>query len=182
MKLYRLFPWPEDNHAYIESTGFDYNEIVMRLILGEKLEAIDSSSLVVKRYTKKFPDLMGTGSSEFFVSEKLKLFFEEHIENDRLNFIEIKIKSKTYFLINLLGLRDAMDFEKSDFVSSPNPDVPSKIYDLTVDSSKVKTLDLFRLKQMPAPIFITEELKTLMEENNFTGIRYRQGSQLDKKR
>jgi hypothetical protein len=182
MKLYRLFPWPENNHTYIESTGFDPKEIVMRLILGEKLETIDSSSLVVKRYTKKFPDLMGTGSSEFFVSEKLKLFFEEHIENDRLNFIEIKIKDKAYFLINLVGLRDAMSFENSDYVSSPNPDIPSKIYNLMVNSSKINPLDLFRLKQSPDSIFITEELKILMEENNFTGIRYRQGSRLHKKR
>ncbi len=91
MKIYRIKPYTGDHNAFIESTGFP-KEIVFKNLDGLKLDEIETFKFVIKNKTKQYPDLLGTGSSEFFVTDKLKSILENYVGGQKINFIEFNIE------------------------------------------------------------------------------------------
>ncbi len=124
----------------------------------------------LKNKTKNYPDLLGTGSSEFFVSNQLKTFLENNIKKQRINFLEFTIEKKQYWFLNIVGLRDCMDYENSIYSKYENNE-PDEITNLVIDEEKIDECDIFRLKDNSIPVFITDVLKIKLEEMNFTGIK-----------
>lgn len=171
MKIIRLTPDLDTKFAYIENTGFS-TELVDAIIDGEVISKVDFQKIIIKNVTKKFPDLMGTGSSEFFVTERFKNFLEEKISTQKLRFIEGILHQKKYFLLNIIGLRDCMDYEKSVYTTYKSVSLPHQISKLVVHETKVHHLDLFRLKDKPLHIFISLALKEIMQKENFIGLEY----------
>ncbi|WP_210150138.1 hypothetical protein [Chryseobacterium scophthalmum] len=86
MKIYRIRPYSGDNNVYIESTGFN-KTIVFENLDGEKINEIKTFNFTLKNKTKNYPDLLGTGSSEFFVSNELKTFLEKNITKQKINLL-----------------------------------------------------------------------------------------------
>ncbi|MFC7348464.1 imm11 family protein [Chryseobacterium zhengzhouense] len=169
MKIYRIRPYSGDNNVYIESTGFN-KTIVFENLDGEKINEIKTFNFTLKNKTKNYPDLLGTGSSEFFVSNELKTFLEKNITKQKINFIEFTIGKKQYWFLNIIGLRDCMDYKNSIYSKYEN-NQPDEITNLVIDEKKIDQNDIFRLKDNSIPIFITDSIKIKLEEMNFTGIK-----------
>ncbi|WP_411812465.1 imm11 family protein [Chryseobacterium scophthalmum] len=170
MKIYRMKPDIGDKDAYIQYTGFS-KEIVYENLDGNKIDEINTFDFVVKNKTKKFPDFWGTGSQEFFVSNELKNFLEKNIKKQHINFLEFTIEKKQYWFLNIVGLRDCMDYENSVYSKYENNE-PDEITNLVIDEEKIDEYDIFRLKDNPVKLFVTESLKLKMEELNFSGIEF----------
>lgn len=169
MKIYRIRPYSGENNVYIESTGFS-KAVVFENLDGKKIDEIKTYNFILKNKTKNYPDLLGTGSSEFFVSNQLKTFLENNIKKQRINFIEFTIEKKQYWFLNVVGLRDCMDYENSIYSKYENNE-PDEITNLVIDEEKIDECDIFRLKDNSIPVFITDVLKIKLEEMNFTGIK-----------
>lgn len=169
MKIYRISPYTGNKYAYIQDTGF--REVVRDIIKGIRVEKPEDK-FILKNISKKFPDLMGTGSSELFLSDELKLFFENFIEKQDLNFIPYLINKKQYWLLNIVGLRDCMDYDKSDYSTYNHNGFINEIKNLVVREEKINAFDIFRLKDKPVNIFVTESIKLKMEELKFEGIDF----------
>lgn len=170
MKIYRMKPDIGDKDAYIQYTGFS-KYIVYENLDGNKIDEINTFDFVVKNKTKKFPDFWGTGSQEFFVSNELKNFLEKNIKKQQINFLEFTIEKKQYWFLNIVGLRDCMDYENSVYSKDENNE-PDEITNLVIDEEKIDEYDIFRLKDNPVKLFVTESLKLKMEELNFSGIEF----------
>lgn len=68
-----------------------------------------------------------------------------------------------------MGLKDCMDYEKSVFTKFDNG-MPDAITHLEVDSSIIDDIDLFRIKEKPLFVFVTEKLKARLEL--FSGMEF----------
>ena len=165
-----MIPKTGNKYAYIEDTGFDRN-VVYDIIDGIKIEKSENK-MILKNISKKFPDLLGTGSSELFLSDELKLFFESFIQKQELNFIPYLINKKQYWLLNIVGLRDCMDYDKSDYTTYSHNGFINEIKKLIVREEMIEEFDIFKLKDKPVNIFVTESLKLKIEELNFEGIDF----------
>ena len=137
-----------------------------------KIDSVDLSQKVVKNKTKTWPGLIGTGMTEFFIDDRMKEFLTEHIEHQEINFVKVDIVKHDYWLLNIVGLRDCMDYEQSEFTVYEKVNKPDQITKLVIKEDKVSELDIFRVLDRPEVIFVTEPLKTLMENHGFTGIRF----------
>jgi hypothetical protein len=171
MKIIRLIPDLDTKFAYIENTGFS-TKLLDAIIDGEEIEEVDFQKILVKNVTKEFPDLMGTGSSEFFVTERFKNLLEEKLSKQKIKFIEGVIHKRKYFLLNIIGLRDCMDYEESIFNTYKKVNLPHQITKLVVNENKVEHFDLFRLKDKPIHIFLTLAMKEIMQKEKFRGLDY----------
>ena len=159
-----------NKNAYIQYTGFS-KDIVFENLDGNRIDEINTFNFVVKNKTKKFPDYWGTGSQELFVSSELKTFLEKNILKQQLNFIEFTIEKKQYWFLNIVGLRDCMDYKNSVYSKYENNE-PDEITNLVIDEEKIDEYDIFRLKDNPVKLFVTESIKLKMEELNFEGIDF----------
>lgn len=171
MNLYRIKPYTGTENSYLESTNFNY-DLIDALIDGEEINHINPSVFILKNKTKKLPDLLGTGSSELFISKRLKDLLEEKGLKQKIKYIPVTILEHSYFLLNIIGLRDCMNYSESIFTTFTNHDLPDKITSLIVNMDKIETLDLFRLKDKPIHIFITDKLRKELEEKEITGVHY----------
>jgi len=169
MKIYRIKPYSGENNVYIESTGFS-KATVFENLDGKKIDEIKTDNFILKNKTKNYPDLLGTGSSEFFISNEFKNFLENNIIKQKINFIEFTIGKKQYWFLNIIGLRDCMDYKNSVYSKYEN-DQPDEITNLVIDEKKIDENDIFRLKDNSIPVFITDSIKIKLEEMNFTGIK-----------
>ena len=145
---------------------------------GIKLDSIDVSQLVIKNKTKIFPDLLGTGLTEFLVSERLRDFLIENVKAQEINFVKVKITKFDYWLINIVNLRDCMDYEQSEYTVYKKVNKPDQITNLVVKEDQISELDMFRISDRPEMVFVTESLKKLLEDQGFTGIRFFGGANL----
>lgn len=177
MKIFKLFPYTDDQYAYIAHTGLSF-DIIDRIIDGERIDTLDLSQMVVKNKTKHFPDLIGTGMTEFFVTNQLKNFLIKHVKGHELNFVKVEIATHAYWLLNIIGLRDCMDYERSTYTTYEKFDKPDQITKLVIREDQVSELDIFRISDRPELVFVTESLKSLMESKGFTGIRFFEGTDL----
>ena len=171
MTIYRLFPFTGDNHSYIERTGLSF-DVIDDITDGVKIDGVDVRNMVVKNKTKTFPDLMGTGMTEFFVSERMKTFLTDHVERQDIHFVKVEIQKHDYWLLNIVGLRDCMDYERSQFTVYEKVNKPDHITKLVIREDEVSELDIFRLLDRPEVVFVTEPLKDRMEQQGFTGMRF----------
>ncbi|MGD1842381.1 MAG: imm11 family protein [Thermonemataceae bacterium] len=173
MKVYKISPYTGEKHAYIENTGHSW-DVIDAIIDGERIEehSVDLRKMVLKNKTKLYPDLLGTGSTEYFVSEPLRLFIEQNVKHQPINFIEVTIADKKYWLLNIIGLRNCMDYEQSTYTVYEKVNKPDQITKLVVREDKLYELDLFRLLDRPEIVFVTEPLKKALDKEGFTGIRY----------
>ncbi len=171
MKLYRIFPKPENHQAYLALSGISF-DVMKDLIYGKELKNVDCSKIEIKNKTKKITDFIGSGKSEFFINEKLKELLIKYVKNQELNFLQTNILNKEYWLLNIVGLRDCMDKDKSKFTVFEANGEPDEITNLTVHETQINEYDIFRIKEKPLHIFITEALKEELEKQQVSGLKY----------
>jgi|GEM_PF-1724528 len=179
MKYYEIVPWTgvgKEANAYVDWTQFK-RETVTKLIKGEKINdnEIEFKNIWLKNVSKRFPDLMGTGSSEFFITSKFKELIESMESPENIHFIsgEFTRKPKHYWLVNLLNNVACFDWEKSDYTLYDETLVGRKainsIEKLAIKEEKVNGRNIFRIEEKPVSIYISQKLKDAMEEHGITG-------------
>lgn len=176
MKVFRLDCDIPTDYAYIEYSGFD-STFSHKFWLGEKVSHVDFTEMVVKNVTKTFPNMMW--ESVPFVNKEMKAFLVQHTDVDNLHFIECMIRQKPYYLLNIVGLKDCMDYHRSIFSTFElKPELPDAISYLALHTEQLSECEMFRLKEEPTHIFVTEPLKEKIEAQGFTGVEFIQAEDL----
>lgn len=179
MQYYELKPWTgvgKDANAYIDWTQFK-EETVTKLIKGKKIneDEIKFSSIWLKNVSKRFPDLMGTGSSEYFITDKFKDLILSMESPENIHFIHgvFTRKPKEYWLMNLLNNVECFDWENSEYTIYDEARVGRKaineIEKLAIKEEKVNGRNIFQIAEYPFSIYISQKLKDAMEEHGITG-------------
>lgn len=170
MKIHRIFPANKTQFLYVESTGIS-EDLRDDLILGKVSNQSLDFNLSIKNKSKKYPDFTGVGTSEFFVNKKFKEKIEEYIAPSKVKFINVKVVDQDYWLLNILQIKDVINRERSEIEYYDNGEI-DEIYNLQINQQDIDKYDIFRLKEYPVPIFITDDLKNVFQDSNFTGITY----------
>lgn len=168
MKIYSLTPHTGTDFIYIENTGLAFDEI-MDIAEGEKMENL-RFNLNIKWKTKKIPDLLGPSTSELFISSRFKEVLEQEVKNQQIHYIKTTILKDTFWFLNILGVRDCMDYERSKYTTKKG--VVNKIENLVIEEEKLEEYDIFRLKHNFISVFVTEPLKNKLEEAELQGIEF----------
>jgi len=175
MQYYNLIPKLGEGPtamAHVVSTGIE-REIIYKLMDGEKIHDIDMSKAKIKNITKKFPDVIGTGSSEYFVTNAFKRVIEGLESAENMHFIAVTLVDKQYWLLNILNNIECFDFENSEYsVREGNPRIIRDIKTMALMESRINGRHIFRVAEKPVYIFISQTLKDAIEANNLTGIEY----------
>lgn len=77
---------------------------------------------------------------------------------------ETRKTEDTYFLVNIIGLIDCVDMDKSK-VKWWNSGMGFDFLSMAIDESKTLGLHIFRLKDDPTKVLISEALKNSIEKN-----------------
>lgn len=79
----------------------------------------------------------------------------------------------SYFAVRLGKLKSYFDFENSEFrPMRSNPKIPGRIKNLVLKEPEEGFPSLFRTIEASSTIFITSELKSLLEENKIQGCKF----------
>ncbi|GGG41210.1 hypothetical protein GCM10011344_47630 [Dokdonia pacifica] len=173
MSIYRIKSYSGDNFCYVDSnTGLDI-DFIDDLTEGNLMFFDDNRipSINLKRKTKILPDILGTGSAEFFVNDKVKEILELNITEQKINFSPIRIDKYNYWLLNIIGLLDCFDNEKSGYTTFENGNIDD-VHNLKFKKEKIPEISIFRIKENTVRLFITEKLKNIFEEAGVTGVKY----------
>ncbi|MBU3661258.1 MAG: hypothetical protein FGM14_15405 [Flavobacteriales bacterium] len=166
-KYYRLFIKVGEKFAYVENLDLSEKDRC-KLLVGEKIDEL-SLETEVKRVSGPFPDLMGSSYSQPLVSDKLKEILLQFIPNTQIQFLPVKVHKKTYWLLNVLNNLSCFDWDRSVYTTYSSG-VLRKVKKGVLKSELLDGIDIFRVEEKPIDIFISEKLKTALEENNITGI------------
>lgn len=175
MKIYRIRLNAAKGFAYLESEGFKF-EVRRQIYIGEKIDHISNEKFIVKMKSGEYPDLMGSSSIPF-ISDKFKKIIEEHSNLNNFHFVPIKIEERSYWLLNVIGFLDCFDKEKSTFSTFDNGE-PDEIQNIVFNEEAIPSISIFKIKESPINIFITDTLKQIIEENYISGIDFFDSSDL----
>ncbi|GGG41206.1 hypothetical protein GCM10011344_47620 [Dokdonia pacifica] len=177
MKIFRFdYTIDEDkNYTYIDpKIEFLSLEEEMLLRNGEKLTLNEKRKIPVKNKKKKIPDILKSG--EVLVNEKVKKLLEEQT-TAIINYIPLKVDKYDYWLLNIINHLDCFDYENSEFTTLKSGK-PFKITNLKLITQNIPEIAIFRLKEKSSTLFVTDKLKTILEEANVTGIRFNEDMNL----
>jgi hypothetical protein len=175
MKIYRIRLNVDKGFAYLESEGFDF-EMRRQIYMGEKINTISNEKFIVKTKKGKYPDFMGSSSIPF-ISDKFKKVIENHSEINNINFLPTKIEKENYWLLNIIGYLDCFDKEKSTFSTFDNGE-PDEIQNIVFFEENIPSFSIFKIKESPINIFITDEFKKVIEENHISGVSFLENTDL----
>lgn len=113
------------------------------------------------------------------VSDKFIRLCDEYINAD-VQYLNINIKNEldnsiisTYKVLNILDVVDAIELEYSDYSEFELDN--EKFISITkyaINGEKVSGHHIFRLKNSTMPIFVSEKIKSTIEQNNLTGFDF----------
>ena len=169
MKIYRIRLNVEKGFAYLESEGFEF-DTRRQIYIGEKVDAISNEKFIVKTKKGKYPDFMGSSSIPF-ISNKFKKIIEDHSDLKNFNFLPTKIEKENYWLLNVIGFLDCFDKEKSTFSTYSNGE-PDEIQNIVFNEKNIPSVSIFKIKESPINIFITDGFKKIIDNHNISGIDY----------
>ena len=88
---------------------------------------------------------------------------------DRFSGIEVD----SYFVANIVTVIDALDLDNSKYdVFELDDEKIISVEKYALKSSEIVNRHIFRLKDDTIPIFISETLKKVIEDNDFTGFEF----------
>jgi len=105
-------------------------------------------------------------------SEKAKNLIEEICDKNEVEFLpcELENTDKQYYIFNILGLEDCVDYEKSKYKNYPSN--PNKVMFFEhIEFNKTINRHFFRIKDLPyCYYFVSEEAKEKLEKSGLTGL------------
>jgi hypothetical protein len=168
--MYKEFLPGGDDEEVLEFTDFECSaSFDEKMYSGISLKSEERPTIDIKDSTKRPPDfLSGLGTSLPIVSESVRDFLSNTDESEYFEFIELVLnnydKEERYFILNILEVLDAFDWEKSDYdlfdeLGPQGNKVISILRKTVLESSKTQGRNLFYLKDFPAKLFISEQLE-----------------------
>lgn len=113
------------------------------------------------------------------VSNKFKILTDKLLLN-QVQYLPIKLieaKSKeenlSFYVANIICVVDALDLESSkyDIFELENEKIIS-VQKYALKQSKIENSHIFRLKDDTIPIFVSEEIKTIIQKNSLLGFAF----------
>ena len=117
--------------------------------------------------------------NEYLNSKKLKKLIEKN-NICNIQFLEVKLKSeysgtklKKFYAANILDLVKGLDFEYTKYNSFEiRGEKHITIIEPVLDYKKIKEYQIFRLKEWPFRVFVSEELKSEIEKKRISGCEF----------
>lgn len=180
MKYKELLPW--NDGEVLEFDRFECSATFDdKMYSGISLKSEDPPKIYIKDPEKRAPDfLSGLGSSVPIVSVKVRDFLMSTQEARYLEFIEAVLfnynKHHSYYILNILEVLDAFDWEKSDYdifdeLGPQGNKVISVLRTTVLNPIKLHNRNLFYVKEFPSKIFISEQLEAEMKEAGIKDFR-----------
>lgn len=177
-KYLRLYPSLESGNAYIGRMIFD-PKFETQLHNGVSLMGMNPPQASLKNASKPKSDLLYALGGKLVVSEKLKAFLEMLPEQAHFEFIPVKFdkpKFPNYYVLNILNLLDAFDWERSEYVlfdelGPKGNRVIQNIQRMEIDASKTDNRQLLSMRNHEGNTFITAELAQALLENGISGLQ-----------
>lgn len=178
MSNYKLFfPFVDKSNIYIADLVYD-EKFKDRLYEGVSLQEMQSPLATLKNLSGIPLDILYAPGGKLIVSEKTRTFLQQLAESDFFEFIPVKFENKKmlpYYVLNLLELIDAFDWEKSKYELfeelGPNGDVVIRdVIKMEIDESKTNGRMLFSMLNHEGDTFIHVDLANDMIDNKITGI------------
>ena len=174
----RLFPFLETGNAYIAQLNFTPNSLPI-LFSGKSFIDLPSPDAKLKNPKKPALDFLYALGGKLVVSEKVKLFLQELAESQYFEFIPVNFDQKkfpNYYVLNLLKVIDAFDWEKSDYklfdeLGPKGNKVINELRRMEIDESKTSGRELFGLLGYEGTTFISKTLAEKMQQANITGMQ-----------
>mgnify|MGYP001801490777 CR=1 FL=1 len=118
-------------------------------------------------------------SGHKIVSEKFKTVLES-IVTDEVEFFEVQLFgpvankniTQKYYLMNLVKVCSAMDYEKSEYFQLSNGFV-EEIDHFVVDHTKVENEKIFRLGEVLHVLIVNDETKETIEAASISGVKFK---------
>ena len=115
----------------------------------------------------------------FVVSENFCNKAQKILEN-QVQFLPVKVIDRfsgievdSYFVANIVTVIDALDLDNSKYdVFELDDEKIISVGKYALKSSEIVNRHIFRLKDDTIPIFISETLKKVIEDNDFTGFEF----------
>ena len=84
-----------------------------------------------------------------------------------------RIQVNSYFVANIVTVIDALDLDNSKYdVFELDDEKIISVEKYALKSSQIVNRHIFRLKDKTIPIFVSETLKKVIEDNKFTGFEF----------
>lgn len=115
----------------------------------------------------------------FIVSDDFCKKTREIIEN-QVQYLSVKVCDRftrlevgSYFVANIVTVIDALDFENSKYdIFELDDEKIISVEKYALKSNKIVDKHIFRLKDDTIPIFVSESLKKIIEDNNLSGFAF----------
>lgn len=115
----------------------------------------------------------------FVVSENFCVKTKKILEN-QVQYLPVKVfdrftgfKVESYFVANIVTVIDALDLDNSKYdIFELDDEKIISVEKYALKSSEIVNRHIFRLKDDTIPIFISETLKNVIEDNGFTGFEF----------
>ncbi|HEX3048826.1 MAG TPA: DUF1629 domain-containing protein [Bacillota bacterium] len=101
------------------------------------------------------------------ISPEFLEFFPVQIVCEKTNEIDA-----SYYFLNILHNIPCFDWEQSDYGTLGFDDIIIKVSKLVIKPDFVKERDIFRIKELPELIFISEKLRTILEREAISGMEF----------
>lgn len=179
MKYYKLiYDYQNDGHV-INCTVENLNT-TDRYDLEKGLEISNWDMNIIMSFDpdegQRFSDYIANNLGWFVVTSRFKEILEK-VQDFELQFIPIKLKNRRdgnlqeiFFLVNICSLLSGLDLEHSKysiFTTGDEKVISVKVYALK--KNVIKMHHIFRLKESNLAIFVSEELKNIIQKNEITG-------------
>lgn len=173
-----LFAWHEKQNVSIGDITYD-SDYIDKMNLGVSLKGMKNPVAVLKNTKGKFTDFLFSPSVENIVSEKVKDFLEkkEGAANFEFYPVDFNIKKHpSYFFMNILGLVDGFDWEKSDYelydqLGPKGNKMIRNLIRMEIDEAKTAGKRIFLLERFIGTTYVHDSLAKEMQEENITGFK-----------
>lgn len=182
MKYYKMIYDYEKDDNYINcSIG---NIVDMSEYVTSNGSYIEEWKVPVFQYNSTEGDVMSDYIANVYrwliVSDTFSKYINETTVKSHIQYLPVKIldtfgneENKSYKVANLLDLVDALDLEHSTYdVFELEDEKIISVEKYALKATEVQEFDIFRLKGDTIPIFVSEKVKKIIEENTLSGFAF----------
>ncbi|MCW3162440.1 imm11 family protein [Chryseobacterium oryctis] len=174
----RFYAKLEPEELYISEMKFDA-DFEKKMYLGVSLKGMCNPKATIKNASGEKNDfLYSLGISKLVVSEKAKSFLEKSEDAHYFEFFDIEFQNKKippFFLLNILELVDAFDWERSQYelfeeLGPKGNKVIRDLIKMEIDESKTNNRKLFSLLNHEGNTIVHKDFAEEMIDYGLTGI------------
>ena len=181
MRYYKLIYDYENDDAYVNCDIANIGNMNEYITIGGK--EIKQWDKVVFEYDSAegniLTDYLANLHRWFVVSEDFCKITQKIIEN-QVQYLPVKVMDRftksevdSYFVANIVNVIDALDLDNSKYdVFELDDEKIISVEKYALKSSEIVNTQIFRLKDDTIPIFVSETLKKVIEDNGLTGFKF----------